>query len=161
MVVSIFLNFHSYLRRWSNLTNIFQRVETTNQSVTNYLLTSNGTSFSEPMKHKSQIWVKIFRQCSTTDFGPHIVKKNRNKSLFEPSPFRSGPGQLWATLGEFRKAMGAKILERLEKITGHIAVCRRGALWWFQHVFLIFRPRKLGKIPILTNIFHKWLETTT
>jgi len=26
-------------------------------------------------------------------------------------------------------------LERLEKITGHIAVCRRGALWWFQNVF--------------------------
>ena len=31
--------------------------------------------------------------------------------------------------------------------------------WWFQ-IFFIFTPY-LGKIPILTSIFFKWVETTT
>ena len=31
--------------------------------------------------------------------------------------------------------------------------------WWFQ-IFLLFSPRTLGKIPILTSIFFRWVETT-
>ena len=31
--------------------------------------------------------------------------------------------------------------------------------WWFQ-IFLVFSPRNLGKIPILTSIFFRWVETT-
>ena len=35
----------------------------------------------------------------------------------------------------------------------------RLARWW-QLKYFLFSPRKLGKIPILTSIFFKWVETT-
>ena len=31
--------------------------------------------------------------------------------------------------------------------------------WWFR-IHTLFSPRKLGKVPILTSIFFRWVETT-
>ena len=99
-----------------------------------------------------------FQKCTPTgNLGYQLVKHqlyidpNLQRNILVKD-FRKKHPLSWTV--PLSQAMGAKILERLEKITGHIAVCRRGALWWFQHVFLIFHPRKLGKIPILTNNFQ-------
>ena len=96
---------------------------------------------------------------------PNLVGKISRSNLFFQGPGRLSeseinllPRSLTASLPLKNGGKGRQAFPKAY-FQGR-AVKLRGGRWWFQFLFIFTPTYYLGKIPILTSIFFKWVETT-